>query len=405
MKNARNAASHSYWPTNIIFVLIATTFVGTIVAISGYLVPALAIATKKTLGVDAAFIGYQVTLVFGFGGISSLVAGSIVGRYGPCRVLQIALLLSTVGCMLYPIPDTIILTLGSILIGFGYGMSYPAASVLLTRFGDPDRLNFLFSFRQASTALGAVCAGLLGPVIAVVWGWQWAFYALGILSLIVILAINRLRRRWDDQANPRHPISAPWEGLRIVVASKSLRELCIVGFCFGVVQVGVIAFLVLFLVEEVEFTMATGGMALSLINLLGAGSRILWGWQADHLKNSLLVVATMGIITAIIIAVFAFAIPEWPRWLVFCILSVFGFSTFGWSGIVMANIAKRAESDKIAETVGGALAFMFSGAWVGPSIGSLILQLTGNYRYVFTFLSVAALIGAAMAIRASRHEY
>jgi len=389
------------WHTAISFVLVSTTFLGAVVATCGYLVPALAIATKQSLGVDAAFIGYQVTLVFGFGGVSSLISGGFVGRFGPCRVLQAALLVGAVGCLLYSVPNPLVLTIGSVVLGCSYGMTYPAASVLLSRFGSPERINFLYSFRQASTALGAVIAGLIGPFIAVFWGWQGAFYVLAAFALVMTVGINGLRPYWDDLADRKYPISAPWAGLRIIFSNRPLFMLCFVGFGFSAVQVGVLAFLVLFLAEEVGFSLAQGGLALSLINILGASSRMFWGWRADHLKNSLVVVSSMGVVTAIVVAVFSFASPVWPTWMIYSVLSFFGLATFGWSGIVMANIASRADPDKIAETVGGALGFMFSGAWVGPSIGSVILQITGNYRYVFAFLCITALIAAAMAVRVS----
>lgn len=394
----------NHWQGNIRFVLISTTFINTVVATAGYLIPALATATRETLGVDAAFFGFQVTLAFGSGGVSAMIGGGIVGRFGPCRVSQFALALIAIGCALYAIPQTSILTAGSIVIGLGYGLANPAASVLLTRFGHPSRLNFLFSFRQASTALGAVCAGMLGPAIAIVWGWQWAFHSLAILSLGVALSINGLRGSWDDGANLRTPLSTPWEGFRIVIRNKSLLWLCIAGIGFSSVQMGLFAFLVLFLVEDVGFTLAAGGMVLSLINFLGAGSRILWGWRADQAGNSLLVVAIMGVATAIIAALAAFATPDWPQWLVFGIFSAFGLAAFGWSGIVMANVAMRAEPDKIAETVGAGLGFLFSGAWIGPSIGSLILHVTGSYRYVFLFLTGAALVATVLAVKASRYK-
>ena len=389
------------WQISIVFVLISTTIVGAVVATGGYLVPALAIATKETLGVDAAFIGYQVTLVFGFGGVSSLVSGGYVARYGPCRVMQAALLVSALGCLLYSVPNKVVLTFGSMIIGCSYGMTYPSASVLLSRFGSPERMNFLFSFRQMSTSLGAVFAGLLGPFIAVLWGWQGGFILLAALSLVFAVAINGLRAHWDDLADPKYAISPPWAGVRMIVSNRPLLMICSIGFGFSAVQVGVLAFLVLFLSEEVGFSLSKAGLALSLINLLGATSRMFWGWRADRLQNSMLVVGVMGMVTAATIAVVSFANPDWPQWVIFGTLCFFGFATFGWSGIVMANIARRANPDKIAETVGGALGFMFSGAWVGPSAGAIILQQTGNYRHVFAFLFVIALIAVFLSARVS----
>jgi len=387
------------WQVNISFVLAATTFIGALVASSGYLVPTLAVASMETLDVSAAFIGYQVTLVFGLGGVSSLISGGLVDRYGPCRVLQLALVLSAAGSVLYSVPDARVLTAGSALIGFCYGLGHPAAALLLARFGSPERMNFLYSFRQASTTFGAVGAGLMGPMIALIWGWQWAFLSLAVLSIGISVALSRLRPFWDDQADPTAVIAAPWAGLRIIFADRSLLMLCMTGFLLSVAQVGVMAFLVLFLNQDVGFTLAQGGAALSLVNLLGAGSRVFWGWRADRLKRSILVVAAMGTTTAFTTVAFSFANPNWPEWQIFAALSVLGLATFGWSGIVMANIVKRANPNRIAVTMGGASAIMFTGALVGPSVGSAILQFTGNYNYVFVFLASSAAIAAVLGVR------
>lgn len=393
----RDQSGRGRWQIHIVFVLIATTLISAVSATSGYLVPALAVPTKDALGVSAAFIGYQVTLVFGIGGLSSMIAGGMVGRFGPCRVLQAGLAVSSVGCILYTSANPFIVTAGSILIGLCYGMSHPASSVLLSRFGSPERMNFLFSFRQSSTALGAVIAGLLGPVIATLLTWQAAFQGLAGFSLLLAIAMNRLRPYWDDQADPRTPISAPWAGLRLIIRNRKLLTLCLTGFCLSVVQVGVLAFLVLFVVEDVGFTLTQGGFALSLINILAVGSRIFWGWQADRTPNSLAVVTAMGGVTTLAVLVFSAAGPEWSQWLVYGTMSVLGLATFGWSGIVIANVVKRADQGKIAETMGGTLGFFFSGALVGPSLGSLILQLTGSFSYVFMFLAVTAFVATIMA--------
>jgi len=216
-------------------------------------------------------------------------------------------------------------------------------------------------------------------------------------SLLLAIAMNRLRPYWDDQADPRTPISAPWAGLRLIIRNRKLLTLCLTGFCLSVVQVGVLAFLVLFVVEDVGFTLTQGGFALSLINILAVGSRIFWGWQADRTPNSLAVVTAMGGVTTLAVLVFSAAGPEWSQWLVYGTMSVLGLATFGWSGIVIANVVKRADQGKIAETMGGTLGFFFSGALVGPSLGSLILQLTGSFSYVFMFLAVTAFVATIMA--------
>ena len=56
--------------------------------------PTVAPKIADALGVDASWIGYQVSLLFGCAVLSATFGGGMVARLGPARTGQVAALLS-----------------------------------------------------------------------------------------------------------------------------------------------------------------------------------------------------------------------------------------------------------------------------------------------------------------------
>ena len=79
------------------------------------------------------------------------------------------------GLVLMLMPSIYFLLPGSLVIGIGFGLLAPSASALLIRFAPPARRNVLFSIHQTSIPLGGMVAALGAPVVAINFGWRFAF--------------------------------------------------------------------------------------------------------------------------------------------------------------------------------------------------------------------------------------
>ncbi len=368
----------------------------TLAAVGMFAIPTLAAIIKQSLGLSSAMIGYQTSLAFGMGGVSAVLVGSLVRKFGPCRVFQVGQMILAIGCVLVMSSSVIIITVGIGLIGFGFGAASPITSIILARHGTPERRNFLFSMKQMSTPLGAAIAGIISPIIAETWAWQWVFGMIVILVLASIVGLSYFHRIWDDEADHNARITPPWVGFQIVFADQTLLRLALTGFFFALAQLGLTAFLVLFLVEDLEFSVISAGLMLSMVHGIGVASRLMWGEIADRTGNPLAVLSFIGGVAAVCAAIAAMTSSEWPQGLIYGLFLVFGLSGYGWSGLHAAAVAAIAKPDRLGETISGAFGFLFLGAWAGPSLAALVFSISEDYSAVFMFFCVSAAIGAIL---------
>src|SRR3970282_215610 len=102
---------------------------------------------------------------------TSLISGVLIRRWGALRTNQAGLAFSGIGVALMATPSLIVLAVGSVLTGFGYGLTNPAASHLLMRVTQPKTRNLVISLKQTGVPLGGVAAGLTAPTLALGFGW------------------------------------------------------------------------------------------------------------------------------------------------------------------------------------------------------------------------------------------
>ena len=212
--------------------VIAVTMLVQALATLCTLVPAV-IAPELALafGLPASMIGYQISLIY-FGAIvTSLAGGILIPCLGALRTSQIALICSGSGLVLSAVPSIITYAIGSIFIGFGYGLTNPAASHLLMRISTPQNRNFIFSLKQTGVPLGAVCAGLFSPTLTIAFGWQWTFLILGTVTLGAVLLIQPFQRNWDWDRDPEASIKYNLiDDLGMVWKHPKLRLLSLAAF-------------------------------------------------------------------------------------------------------------------------------------------------------------------------------
>jgi len=100
--------------------------------------------------------------------------------------------------------------------------------------------------------------------------------------------------------------------LRLLASHAPLRRLTTASFIFASVQSCMFAFLVTYLVDHVGLDLVRAGMAYSAMHLIGVGARIFWGWIADRFIRSALVLAGLGVASALSVVLVAQFQSDWP---------------------------------------------------------------------------------------------
>jgi len=390
-------------PVNPWVVVLATTAVQAVASMTTLSLATIAPKLAELLGVSSRLIGYQATLVYLGAVVTSIVGGTIVRRYGASRTSQTALGLCALGVLVALVGDLWALALGSVVMGLGYGLTNPAASHLIVRHAKGPRLNLIFSIKQTGVPWGAMMAGLVVPAVTLALGWRAGILVVACLALLLLAALARPRRRWDDDREPRFPLKQnPFGAVALVWRIPALRYLSLTAMALALTQMCLLTFLVTFLVEEVGFGLVEAGVGMAVVQVGGVSGRLAWGWVADRLADGFLALLILTGLTVLGAVLTGLVGPETPRVLVYGAIMLFGATAVGWNGVYMAEIARQAPPDRIGTATGGSLVLTFSAIIVGPAGFALVSGVTGGLGPTYLVIAGVALLGAVALVLGRR---
>ena len=389
--------------TRIGFPLLITFAIQTLVALAVYSAPVMAPVAGPALGFSAAAVGYYIAGSYFGSMIGSAAAGGWVARFGPIRVSQAALALCFAGQCLAASASPPLVMLGGLIVGLGYGPTTPASSAILVR-TPRAYFSLVFSIKQTGVPAGGALAGLLVPVLVLAVGWQWTAVAIGGACIVLALALGGVRATYDVDLDPRAPVSlrsavAP---VRLVLADRRLRRLCVAGFVYGGVQITLVTYLVTFLVETFGLTLVLAGLVMAVAQLSSVTGRVLWGVLADRVFTRRTMLGLLGIGMGVSALIALAAGPAWPAWLLFVYAAAFGATAVGWNGVFLAEVARIAPEGRASAATGGSLFFTFLGVVVTPPLFNAVFAFAGSYSVAYAVFAAPALaVGIWMLVRIS----
>lgn len=382
-------------------VVAVTTIVQVVVTMCSVIPAAIAPELARAFAVPASLIGAQVSLIYLGAMATSLVSGVLIRRWGALRTNQAALAFSGIGVALMAAPSLFVVAIGSVLTGLGYGLTNPAASHLLMRVTQPKTRNLVFSLKQTGVPLGGVAAGLAAPTLALLFGWQWALLTGAALAFGMLAVIQPFRRDWDRDRDPNVVLRGnPAGNLRLVRQHPVLWRMSFVGFCYSAVQLSLTTFAVTMLVEDLHFGLVEAGVVLSVLQVAGAGGRLVWGGVADRLADGNRVLMLNGLIAAAAGALTMLLSAGAAPAVVYGVLILFGVSAIGWNGVFMAEVARLAPKGQIGSVTGGVMVSTYAGVLVGPMTFAGAYTLVGAYTASFGLCAAISLAGAALMLAA-----
>ncbi|MGE5504725.1 MAG: MFS transporter, partial [Actinomycetota bacterium] len=345
-----------------------------------------------------------VQIGMGYGGamLTSLVAGSLVRRFGAVRISQAAMVAAAAGALAAATATLAGVAWGAVLVGFGYGLVNPAASHLLVRATRPGNRNLVFSIKQTGVPLGGTLAGVVAPPLTQSFGWPWAMAVVAVAGITLAAALQAKRARWDGDRDPAVPLANPLAGLGQVWRMPAIRALSLSGFAYAAVQLSLSTFCVTLLVAGLGWPLVQAGMVLSAVQVAGALGRVVWGALADALSDGVATLAVIGAVSLAGTLATAAMTPDWPGWLVVAVLVAFGAAAVGWNGVYLAEIARTAPPDQVGRVTGLSLFFTYGGVLVGPPAFAALEQLTGSWTATYGLAALPALAGILLLRPARR---
>jgi len=404
MDGTRGATPRDEAPS-IVVVVLATTAAQVAAAMGIAIFPVIAPHLAKLLDVDASYVGYQISLLFGAAMFASTVVGTVVLRWGACRGMQWALWLAAAG-MLIALTGTLwAMPLAALFIGTSNALAAAGAAHLLFRFGPPKHRNLIFSIKQTGVPLGWATIALVAPALTLAWGWYLPLLAVLVYAVVAALVLGRWRRHWDDDCDPH--AAGRTSLLTGVIESwryPTLRYLCIAAFFFSFLQLCLGSFTVNLLVKEAGYSLVAAGVMLSVVQVAGMSGRLAFGWIADRSGKAITVLIVTSVVAAAGCIASVAISAAWPRPALVLFYFVFGVVAYGWNGVLHAQIARLSPPGMVSVVTGGVMIWIFAGILVGPSLFAVAYRGIGSYATTFGLLAFAGLASAALAAAAVRTE-
>ena len=372
-------------------------------ALAGFWLPAIAPEVGESLGLSPSLIAYPVLILYIFAMISSLMAGGFVARFGAWRASQAALILIGISHLMFMNGSLIFLAVGSIILGGAYGLLTPPASHLLSKIVTAKNRNLIFSIRFTGVPLGGILAGLLAPSVALEYGWRESMLVTVVISVVIAVAMQPLRKRWDsDRSKGAKIIRNPISDICLVWKLSALKWVALSGLCMGAVQTTLTTYTVTMLVEDANYSLIAAGIGLSAIQLASVFGRVGWGWFADRIENgrtALMMIATIAALCAVWII---FLSPNWSQFLVYSLCFCFGLVGMGWNGVYASEIARLSPPGEVGRTTGASFFITFSGVFFGPVIFASAYTITSTYSTTFLVTAIISVCSYLCIFNAKR---
>ncbi len=386
-------------------VVLATTAAQIASAMGIAIFPVMAPHLARMLDVDASYVGYQISLLFGAAMLASGVVGTVVLRWGACRTMQGALWLSAAGMIAALAGELWLMPLAALCIGTSNALAAAGAAHLLFRFAPPQHRNLIFSIKQTGVPLGWAAIALVAPVLTLSLGWRVPLLLILAYAVVTALQLERWRRFWDDDRDPHAAgLTNLLSGVILLWRYPTLRYLGFAAFFFSLVQLCIGTFTVNLLVHDVGYSLVAAGVMLSMVQIAGMAGRLAFGWIADRSSHAITVLILTSVAAAAGCIVSVFISATWPAFALALFYMFFGVVAYGWNGVMHAQIARLSPPGMVSVATGGVMVWIFAGILAGPALFALAYRSIGSYTSMFGFLAIGALLSAALAACAVRAD-
>lgn len=342
---------------------------------------------RTDLDLSNTLVGGILAMVFLGAMLSIVPAGRVTDGWPAGRAVGVFLLLLVAGLIIAALaPNQAVFFLGTAVVGLGYGAVDPGTNVLVSANTTHRRRGLLMGLSHTGLTLGGLLGGLVLPRIAEASDWRVALAAPIALALVVALwglwvggpTPERLERRTNEPVRP-----------------SSLVGLGTYGFVMAGIQMTVLSFIAIYLVDDIAQSKTTAGLGVSMLLAGATLGRIAWGWLSDRIRSRIfaLQLAALGSAIALVLLPPAGANPG--LWL---LLFGLGFCSIGWNGVWIAVAAESVGPTAVGQATAIVLVFAFAGGFVmPPSFGEIV---DGTNSWPTTWLLAGALVAIMMPVLA-----
>jgi sugar phosphate permease len=359
--------------------------------------PGLAPQLRDEYGLDLTGLGVLLASVT-VGLVATLLLwGAAADRFGERRVMAAGL----VGVVLVLLAVTRTTSVGPLmglmaLAGACCGSVNAASGRAVLGWFPPAERGLAMGLRQTSLPVGAGIAAATLPPLAQARGLDAAFTAMALASAVSAAVVVLLVRE-----APGAPLRDP--GGSSPLRDARVRRLSLVSFLLVVPQFAVVAFVVVYLVDEQAFAVATAALVLAAVQLGGGAGRVVAGRWSDRLGSRLVPLRRIASTTVVLFGAVSVLAATGTRAVV-PLLVVAGVVAISWNGLAFTAVGELAGPGRAGTALGAQNTAVALSAAVTPPLLALVVDTTSwSAGYAVSALcAVAAVALLRPLLRAER---
>jgi MFS family permease len=361
-----------------------------------FLTGVLSVQLMSQLGFGPLGLGLAVGAFRAAGAVSTGRLGRRVDRIGALRSLRMAALIAACACLGVAVGSFNLATLvfWLVLAGIGIAIGQPAANRLVVGRIPIERRGTAFGLKQASPPIASFLAGLGAPLIALEYGWRWAFIIGSALALVALvftkIASTRVPRQTGRSLSGGHGLDLRTRStLTVAIGLGTVASSSLVAFYVdSAVRTGV--------------DQTTAGFGLGLASVVAVAVRAASGPLSDRIKRGHLELCGWLLLAGAIGTTGLTIQPSGLLGYSSVIVALVG--TWGFNGLFwFAVVGNDAEPGSVTGQV-------LPGALIGASLGPIAFGAIANTSYDLAWLVIAAAAAMAgvlmfMGARRARHRH
>lgn len=381
----------------VILGTIIMVFLGTVYSYS-----VLRFSIEQLFKVGSTESGMPYMFALAFYAVFMFLTGKFLDRFKPRNIILLGGSLVSIGWILSSFaPNIIILTITyGVIGGSGVGIAYGVPMTVAARWF-PEKKGLAVGLVLVGFGLSPLITAPLVRILVENFGLMRGFLILGI-SFGIILPFLAYQFKYpeikgSDSQNTANLLNKG-NNLKTseMIKSKSFKGLYpnfIIGTMIGLTLIGMTTSIGIDFIG-LEPRKITGLMAIfAIFNGIG---RPIFGWLTDRLnsKRAMLLSYFLIISSAILIIILGENNP-----IIFIIsFSIFWFNLGGWLSIAPASTLRLYGMKYYSQNYGLVFTAYGIGAVTGVSTSGLILDILGNYHFVFYYIIGLSLVGILLTM-------
>src|SRR5580765_2418281 len=362
---------------------------------------------RATIGWNAIEYGWIQTAFQGAYALGLLVVGGLMDRFGTKRGFSFAMVFWSIAAMAHAGARSAFgFGVARIGLGLGEAGNFPASSKTVAEWFPKKERALATGIFNSGTNIGAIFAPLTVPIIAVTWGWQWAFILTGALGFIWLILWLRVYKRPEEdtrlsaaelaliRSDPAEPAAKiPWTRL---LPHGQTWAFAIGKFLTDPIWWVWLFWLPPFLKEKFGLDITQLGLPLiviynfATIGSIGGGwlssTLIRRGWTVNAARKTAMLICALCVLPVV------FATSTSNLWISVLLISLAAAAHQGWSANIFTTASDMFPKQAVGSVVGfGGMTGSVGGMILQASVG-YIVTATGSYYTVFVIAASAYLL-------------